>query len=513
MRAFDHLIYYAPTLAVLLVLIHPLRADNQNLNSSDITHTFSVFADTGDDGKLQDLQVTSVTPGSVMDSKYGLKDNDVIIAVIDAHAGRTEMNGLNNEQDAENAICKAVVGGGQLVIQRGDQQLMLPPTGRGQAPQQKNELSGSSGAAGNPDDAKIKLLESQLSALQTQLLAANTHCRELELTIAELRVELPAIPNQASDSGSAQDSSTFVALPSPHWQPDGTMQPQLLTACPAASAIKIDPCDPSLTAGSDDPAHVNLKIRKVSSGLGDVSEVGVAKIWLQGGSLMLQWTDQDSMTQGLEKLRFSNVRALDSSGNVIQRLSFCIPAAVSFPLDQDNSARLAVPASIATQCELGLTTVPRGWDLRTPEKSTIILSHSPAVVRISFDPHSSRISIEPQNIEEVDPQRRLASLQTQLATAERRLETAQQNYNAASNSQRSTVSLFGPSYTHTDTSESAAEIAAENSRIEKLKQWILQAEADCKSNSGPAKLDGAVVSLTLPNGVKVGKITLGSVGQ
>jgi hypothetical protein len=92
----------------------------------DVEKTFKVFADSRDDGKLLDLQVTQVSPGSAMDIKYGLKMNDVILAAIDVSTLRTDMNGLDNEQAGMDAIRDAFTGGGQLVVQRGDQKLTLP---------------------------------------------------------------------------------------------------------------------------------------------------------------------------------------------------------------------------------------------------------------------------------------------------------------------------------------------------------------------------------------------------
>jgi len=75
---------------------------------------------------LQDLQVTQVMPGGPMDVKFGLKANDVIVAAIDGHTVRTDINGLNSEQEGKDAVRDAYTGGGQLVVQRGDQTLTLP---------------------------------------------------------------------------------------------------------------------------------------------------------------------------------------------------------------------------------------------------------------------------------------------------------------------------------------------------------------------------------------------------
>jgi len=95
-------------------------------NGLRIEDTYAEIPDTRGDGKLQDLQITLVRPGSPMEVKFGLKANDVIIAAIDGHTVRTDLNGLDNEQAGKDAIRDAYTSDGQLVVQRGDVQWTLP---------------------------------------------------------------------------------------------------------------------------------------------------------------------------------------------------------------------------------------------------------------------------------------------------------------------------------------------------------------------------------------------------
>jgi hypothetical protein len=110
-------------------------------NGNNIETTYSVFADTRSDGKLQDLQVTKLSPDSPLVHFFGLQKDDVILAGIDGHTVRTDMNGLNDEQAGKDAIWDAYTTQGQLIVQRGDQQLTLPvaktqptPASPGQSP-------------------------------------------------------------------------------------------------------------------------------------------------------------------------------------------------------------------------------------------------------------------------------------------------------------------------------------------------------------------------------------------
>ncbi|MGD0542039.1 MAG: hypothetical protein ABSB33_11015 [Tepidisphaeraceae bacterium] len=95
-------------------------------NGANIETTYSVFADTRNDGKLQDLQVTQLAANSPLAHFFGLQKDDVISACIDGHTVRTEINGLTDERAGKDAIWDAYTTQGQLVVQRGDQQLTLP---------------------------------------------------------------------------------------------------------------------------------------------------------------------------------------------------------------------------------------------------------------------------------------------------------------------------------------------------------------------------------------------------
>jgi hypothetical protein len=95
-------------------------------NGNNIETTYAVFADTRSDGKLQDLQVTQLTPDSPLAQYFGLQKNDVIIACIDGHTVRTDMAGLNDDRAGKDAIWDAYTEQGHIIVQRGDQQLTLP---------------------------------------------------------------------------------------------------------------------------------------------------------------------------------------------------------------------------------------------------------------------------------------------------------------------------------------------------------------------------------------------------
>lgn len=98
----------------------------RDANGNNIEATYADFPDMRSDGKLQDLQITQLAPDSPLAQYFGLQKDDVVIAGIDGHGVRTDLNGLNDERDGKDAIWDAYTQSGQLIVQRGDQTLTLP---------------------------------------------------------------------------------------------------------------------------------------------------------------------------------------------------------------------------------------------------------------------------------------------------------------------------------------------------------------------------------------------------
>jgi hypothetical protein len=125
-----HAVYLPYTAASVKAYEHAEVVTNQisgrDENGNNIETTYSVFADTRADGKLQDLQVTQLAPGSPLTQYFGLQKDDVVIAGIDGHTVRTDLNGLEDERAGKDAIWGAYTTSGQLIVQRGDRQLTLP---------------------------------------------------------------------------------------------------------------------------------------------------------------------------------------------------------------------------------------------------------------------------------------------------------------------------------------------------------------------------------------------------
>ncbi|MGA2584321.1 MAG: hypothetical protein ABSG31_13670 [Tepidisphaeraceae bacterium] len=101
------------------------QISGRDQNGTPIEQTYKLFADNRADGKLQDFQVTEVDPGSPMDTYFGLKEDDVILGA-DHQGVRFDMNQMDDEQAARDAIHDAYTYHGHLYIQRGDDKLTLP---------------------------------------------------------------------------------------------------------------------------------------------------------------------------------------------------------------------------------------------------------------------------------------------------------------------------------------------------------------------------------------------------
>lgn len=90
-----------------------------------IANTFKLFPDLRSDGRLQDFQVSQLSPDSPLATDFGLQVNDVIVGAIDGHGVETDMQGSTDEKASQDAIIDAYSTGGKLIVQRGDQKLTL----------------------------------------------------------------------------------------------------------------------------------------------------------------------------------------------------------------------------------------------------------------------------------------------------------------------------------------------------------------------------------------------------
>jgi hypothetical protein len=94
-----------------------------------VEDTYTLFADVHN-GKLLDFQVTHIDADSPMHKAFGLEENDVILAAWDAHDVKTDIAGNTDQKTAELAVREAYTGqsagAGKLMIQRGEQRLIVP---------------------------------------------------------------------------------------------------------------------------------------------------------------------------------------------------------------------------------------------------------------------------------------------------------------------------------------------------------------------------------------------------
>jgi hypothetical protein len=236
-------------------------------------------------------------------------------------------------------------------------------------------------------------------------------------------------------------------------------------------------------------------------------------MWIQSGSLMVQWIDKEISTAAIEKLKYTALEITDSDGHKVKGFCFLKPTTTSLPLDDGATTNVLVPHSIAAVCKLTIATTPSGWDLSTTDDSTVVLRHDPAIVRLEYDRKFSSVSIACTGINSVDPVHQLAALQTQLTTAQRQLEETKRQYDA-SPAQGTTVDggPFGTRYYASARDGLGTEMQQEQEHIDKLQGWIDKAQKGLGTNSavGPAPLEGVVASIVLPNGVEVARIALGS---
>jgi hypothetical protein len=93
-------------------------------NGVRLTDTYSMHAEQRN-GATVDFHVDTITPGSPMQTHFGLQPNDLIIAVCDSHGLWTDIKDINDETMAKAQIQEACQYGGAFKVIRGNSTLTL----------------------------------------------------------------------------------------------------------------------------------------------------------------------------------------------------------------------------------------------------------------------------------------------------------------------------------------------------------------------------------------------------
>jgi len=102
-----------------------LHIAGRDENGRPLAETFALAADLRPDGKVKDLRVTRVDPGSPLEKFFGLKVNDLIVKTV-YQATTFETRRAADEESARLDVLNAYTYSGQLVVLRDGRELTLP---------------------------------------------------------------------------------------------------------------------------------------------------------------------------------------------------------------------------------------------------------------------------------------------------------------------------------------------------------------------------------------------------
>jgi len=378
-------------------------------------------------------------------------------------------------------------------------------------------------------DAQIKTLEKNLSAVEKNLADSESKRAQLQAQNAALLKRLgegPAVPPEGegnslfsvpSDhlggvSAPTPDAPEVIAIPDTQWVAEDVDATQKLTSGLIGTALKLTPCDTTLLAKPIDAGHLSLSVHKTSLGLGTDSVVEAGKLWIDSGSLYLQWNRGDQ-SAALQALRYASLEVGDNGkGGKTYSMMKCQEVVVQ--LRKVKPVRLELPAKLAAKGKLVMTDPPQNWLASTGDDGTLVLSHNDIKVEIKIDATTPTLLVQCGDPDPDHAQRRLDAFNKSYAKDQAevaRLQPYSEMPPAVISQGRSGGSFYYPPQVE-DRSQLDSTIRNDTQQLAGMDKERPKFEAEVNAAAGRTaaleQLDGSVVLLTLPNGVSAARATL-----
>jgi hypothetical protein len=378
-------------------------------------------------------------------------------------------------------------------------------------------------------DAQIRMLQNHLSALEKKLADSESQCAQLQAQNAALLKRLgegPGTPPESegnslfsAPSGEpggvtapAPDAPEAIAIPDTQWSAEGADAMQKLTSGLIGTAIKLTPCDATLLVKPVDAGHLSLSVHKTSKGLGTDSVVEAGKLWIDNGSLYLQWNRGDQ-SMALQALRYASLEVGDN-GTAGKAYSLMKCQEVVVQVRNREPVRLELPANLAAKGKLVMTDPPQNWRVSTGDDGRVVLSQNDLKVEIEIDTTTPTLLVKCSDPDPDHAQRRLDALNKNYAKDQAELERLQPYSDmppAVISQGRSEGSIYYPPQAE-DRSQLNNSIQNDKQQMAGMDKERPKLEAEVTAAAGRTaaldQLDGTVVLLTLANGVSAVHVTL-----
>jgi hypothetical protein len=371
--------------------------------------------------------------------------------------------------------------------------------------------------------AALRIFQTQISQLQKELADANARDVRLQQENAELRRRLgmaPAIsppgavlPAQVTAMlPSGQDASAlFIELPVVKWDSKTAADKQELIARIPGATISLKPFNGTLTVKSVNSSHVTLLVQKTSKAIGDSDAIVAGEVFVQSGSLYLQWASGDQST-ALEALKYASLEVRERPDAEPKIYSMVHPVESSVTLNQSAPAKLPLLPSVLGKGKLVLSKPSADWQSTAGKDGALVLQQNGLQVDIKLD-HAGGVIATCAGPDPDHAQRRMDALNAKYQKEQATLADLQAK---AQLPPKTTEGYWSGNLYYPPTVEDRSPLLNEiHSYTEDLSGMDkarpkLQAELDAvNAKSGAiAELAGTGLVVTLPNGVKVAAITL-----
>jgi len=187
----------------------------------------------------------------------------------------------------------------------------------------------------------------------------------------------------------------------------------------------------------------------------------------------------------------------DENGGQVKAYRFSAPATASVSLNPTAFVKVALPPAVTGKVKLEMAQVPSGWQMKLADDGALVLSQNDATVRVKYILSLQQVGVICSGIDGSEAQHRLDALKAEYTKAEAELMSLQRRATDTAIVSKSSWQM---------------QIAAKNQQVYGLRNSITEATRAMRTGN-PEKtigstLEGAVVALTLPNGVEVARVTI-----
>jgi hypothetical protein len=210
----------------------------------------------------------------------------------------------------------------------------------------------------------------------------------------------PGVPKPAAPVRNGE--SNCLTLDSPSATTTGAAQVQVLAQGVPGTGLTLRFVGDSYKCDSDDVTHLTIKSQRRSLALGELKMTPIARLWLDGGNLNLQWLHRDAEPGATKALGFAILETEDAGGAAVSTWRFTPRMDAALNVGHSGQTKLSLDPAIYKAMSWKVDAIPPVWTLQKPDTTalasggyiTFTLVAKGASLHISYDAANASVVID-----------------------------------------------------------------------------------------------------------------------